>query len=142
MQAFFGNKHRFPGIHNLIHIARVRVTTDVRPGGNLKKELIYENHPSAQTFHAAMWEKAVAGVASGRAIVFPKGQAGQVPRLRVSAAGVVEERKNIKIVQDMTFEHRDRTGGRSVNSTTDWNEIPTCVLAGVMHEKWYRGFSG
>ena len=36
----------------------------------------------------------------------------------------------------MTFEHRDGSGGGggSVNSTTDWDEIPTCALAGVMHE--------
>ena len=75
VQAFFGDKHQLPGIDNL------------RPGGNLTKELIYENNSSAQKFHVAVWEKAVADVASGRAIVFPKEQAGQVEGLRVSPVG-------------------------------------------------------
>ena len=44
VQAFFGDKHQFPGIDNLRHIARVVVPVDVRPGGNLTKELTYENH--------------------------------------------------------------------------------------------------
>ena len=40
----------------------------------------------------------------------------------------------IRIIHDMTFEHRDRNGGGSVNLTTDWDKIPTCAVAGVMHE--------
>ena len=39
-------------------------------------------------------------VASGRAIVFPEEQAGQVQGLRVSPVGVVED------IHDMTFERR------------------------------------
>ena len=70
-----------------------------------------------------MWEKVVADVAGGRAIVFPKKQAGQVPGLRVSPVGVVEEREKIRIIHDMTFEHGN-VGG-SVTSTTDWDEIPS-----------------
>ena len=34
----------------------------------------------------------------------------------------------------MTFEHRDRQGGGSVNVTTDREGIPECALAGVMRE--------
>ena len=57
-----------------------------------------------------MWEKAVADVAIGRAIVFPKEQAEQVEGLRVSPVGVAEERETIKIIHDMTFEHIDGSG--------------------------------
>ena len=94
VQAFFEDKHRFPGIDDLRHIARVGVPVDVRPGGNLTKEPTYENISSAQEFRVAVWEKAVADVASGRAIVFPKEQARQVQGLRVSPVGVVEERED------------------------------------------------
>ena len=38
----------------------------------------------------------------------------------------------------MTFEHSDGQGGRSVNSTTDWDEIPACALAGVMRKGLQR----
>ena len=61
------------------HIACVGVPIHVQPGGDLTKELAYQNHPSAKKFHEAVWEKAVVDVAGGRAIVFPKEQAGQVP---------------------------------------------------------------
>ena len=134
VQASFGDRHPFSGIDNLRHIARVGVPVDVRPGGNLTKEFTYGNHFSAQNFHVAVWDKAVADVASDCAIVLPKEQVGQVKGMRVSPVGVVEERENIRIIHDMTFEHRDGRGGGSVNSTTDWDEIPTCALAGVMHE--------
>ena len=68
----------------------------------------------------------------GRAVVLPKKQAEQVPESRVSPIGVVKERKNIWIIHDMTFEHGN--GGGSVTSTTDWDDIPACALAGGMHD--------
>ena len=138
VEAFFGDKHSFPGIEHLKHIARVGVPVDVLPGGDLAKELEYGNHSSANNFGEAVWKKAVADVACGRAIVFPKEQADQVPGLRVSPVGVVEEREKIRIIHDMTFEHRDGHGGGSVNATTDWDEIPACALAGVMREVLQR----
>ena len=92
VEAFFGDKHSFPGIEMLKQIARVGVPVDVLPGGDLAKELEYGNHSTANNFGEAVWEKAVAGVACGRAIVFPKERAGQIPGLRLSPVGVVEER--------------------------------------------------
>ena len=91
VDAFFGDKHRFPIIDQLKHIARVGVPVDVLPSGDLTKESAYENHSSAEKCNEEEWEKAAADVACGRAIGFPKEQAGQVPGLRVSPVGVVEE---------------------------------------------------
>ena len=81
-----------------------------------------------------MWEKSVAEVAGGPAIVFPKEQAGQVQMLQVSSVAVVEEREKMRIIHDMTFEQSGGDEGGSGNSTTDWDEIPACELEGVMHE--------
>ena len=78
----------------------------MQPGRNLTKGLTYGNHTSAQKFQVAVWENAVADVARGCAIVFPKEQAGQVEGLRVSPVRVVEEREKIRIINDMTFEHK------------------------------------
>ena len=72
VEAFFGDKHSFPGIEMLKQIARVGVPVDVLPGGDLAKELEYGNHSRANNFGVAAWEKAVADVACGRAIVFPR----------------------------------------------------------------------
>ena len=76
VEAFFGDKHSLPGIDNLKHIACVGVPVDVLPGGDLAKELAYENHSSEGKIVEAVRDKAVADVAGGRAIVFPKEQAG------------------------------------------------------------------
>ena len=46
----------------------------------------------------------------------------------------MEESEKKIIIHDMTFEHRHGNGGGSVSSTTDWDEIPTCALAVLMHE--------
>ena len=70
-------EQQFLGIDNLRHIARVGVPVDVRPGGNLTKELTYENHSSAQKVHVAVRGKAVADVASGRAIVSRRNRRGR-----------------------------------------------------------------
>ena len=110
MQAFFRDKHQYPGIDNSRHVARVGMPVNVQPGGNLMKELTYGNHSSAQNFNVAVWEKAVEDVASGRAKFFPKEQAGQVEGLLVSPVGVVEEQEKIRVIHDITCEHRDGTG--------------------------------
>lgn len=59
VEAFFGDKRRFPGNGNLKYITRVGVPVDVRPGGNLSKELSHGNHLSPETFDKSVWEKAV-----------------------------------------------------------------------------------
>ena len=71
----------------------------------------------------------------GPCVCFPEGTGGTGRTIAVvTARGVVEKRVKIRIIHDMTLEHRDWSGEGSVNSTTDWDEIPSCALAGVMHE--------
>ena len=52
----------------------------------------------------------------------------------MSPVEVIEQREKMIIIHQMTFEHRDGHGGRAVNATTGWDEVPACALAGVMHE--------
>ena len=58
--------------------------------------------------------------------------------MRVSPVEVIEQREKMIIIHQMTFEHRDGHGGRAVNATTGWDEVPACALAGVMHEVLQR----
>ena len=51
---------------------------DVRPGGNLERELAYWNHSSADKHANEVWEKVVGDVKTGRAIVVPARLAGMV----------------------------------------------------------------
>lgn len=48
--------------------------------------------------------------------------------------GLEQERKRMRIVHDMTLEHRDGSEGKSVKSPTDSDEIPVWALAGGMYE--------
>ena len=52
----------------------------------------------------------------------------------MSPVGVVEEREKITAIHEIIFEHRNGRVGGSVDVTTEWEEIPACALAGVMHE--------
>ena len=70
VEAFVGDKNSFSRIINLKHIARVGVQVDVLPGVDLAKDLAYEHHSSAGKIVEAVWDKAMADVAGGRAIVF------------------------------------------------------------------------
>ena len=78
------------------HIAHVGVPVNILPGGDLTKVLAHENRSGVGKFDEIVWEKALADVEGGKAIVFPKQQAGQVPGLRVSPIGIVEEHKKIR----------------------------------------------
>ena len=88
------DEQEFPGIGRLMHITQVGVQVDMRPGGDPTKELAHETRSSSQNFYGAVRESAVANVACGRATALPKEQAGQVPGLRMSPVGVVEEGNN------------------------------------------------
>jgi len=70
VEAFFGDKHQFPEIDKLRLIARVGVPVDIGPVGDFTQELAYGNHSNAQKFGDTEWEKEVADVVGGGAIVF------------------------------------------------------------------------
>ena len=92
MTRFFGEQHHIDQFALLEQIARVGVTVDVGPGGNLARELAYANHNSADKHASEVWEKAVGDVKTGGAIVFPARLARMVRGLRINPVGVVEER--------------------------------------------------
>ena len=73
-------------------------------------------------------------MACSTAVVFPKQQAEQIPRLRVSPVGVVHKREKIRTIHDKTVERKDGHGDGSVNTTNDWDEIAACTLVGMMRE--------
>ena len=50
VEAFFGDKHRFPRIDRLKHIARVGVPVDMLPGGDLTEELEHEKIRAPSNF--------------------------------------------------------------------------------------------
>ena len=82
VQAFFGDRHQFPGIYDLRHIARVGVSVDVRPGVDVTKELTHGNHSSAQKLHVAVWETPLQTLRGAVLLfVFPKGTGGEGRRI-------------------------------------------------------------
>ena len=97
MTRFFGEQHHIDQFALLEQIARVGVTVDVGPGGNLERELVCGKHSSADKHASEVWEKVVRDVKTGRAIVFPARMAGMVRGLRINPVGVVEELSLIHI---------------------------------------------
>eukprot|EP00752_Nemacystus_decipiens_P007888 g7048.t1 len=128
---FFGGRHGYPEWERLVEIAEVGVPlSSVRSGGDLERELEYGNHRSAAEEEPAVWEKVLRDVATGKALVFPKRMAGQIPGLRVSPMGVVKEKEGkIREIHDLTVEVGE---GRSVNASTEFSEIPECTMASAL----------
>eukprot|EP00752_Nemacystus_decipiens_P018513 g16598.t1 len=104
--------------------------SSVEPGADLEQELGYGNHSSVDEFKAEVWEKVVADVAAGKALVFPKRMARDIPGLRASPMGVVKEKGGkIRHIHDLTIEVGK---GGSVNSTTKFEEVPGLELGQIM----------
>eukprot|EP00752_Nemacystus_decipiens_P006649 g5977.t1 len=103
---FFGGRHGYPEWERLVEIAEVGVPlSSVRSGGDLERELEYGNHRSAAEEEPAVWDKVLRDVATGKALVFPKRMAGQIPGLRVSPMGVVKEKEGkTREIHDLTVE--------------------------------------
>lgn len=133
VERFFVEKHRYPEGELLLQMARVGTPlSSVGPGGDLGQELAYGNHCSVDEFEKEVWEKVVADVGSGKALVFPKRMARDIPGLRVSPMGVVKEKGDkIRQIHDLTVE---LGGGGSVNATTKFDEVPECLLGQVMNK--------
>ena len=131
-----GSFGSFEHVDVLVKIAEVGVPIAVGPGGDLKHELAYGNHPSAQKWHGAIWQKVVEDVEAGRAVLFKRKVAEKIPGLRVSPVGVVEEKEKLRVIHDLTIPVAEATGGegRPVNATTFFEEIPACGMATVMKE--------
>ena len=97
--------------------------------------MAYRNHSSADKHASEVWQRVVADVKTGRAMVFPARLVGLVRGLPVNPVGVVEGKGKSRIIHDSTFDgdpEGEEGGGRPENETTHWDQIPECHLADVM----------
>ena len=64
-------RHGLPDMGRLEHIARVGVSVDEEPGGDLEKEITCGNHSSATEFKDEVRGDAIADLVRDRALVCP-----------------------------------------------------------------------
>lgn len=103
-----------------------------RPWERLREGVGTWQSPECRRGGRGSVEMVVKDVASGKALVFPKGLARSIPGLWVSPVGVVKRKEGkVREIQGLTIE-REVGEGKSVNATTAFDEIPECTLAAVI----------
>ena len=123
MKNVFGEQHKVDQFTLLEQIARVGVSVDVGPGGNVERELEYGNHASARKHTAEVWDNVVRYIKKGRAIAISVRVARRARGLRINLVGAVEEKRKRRIVHYSTFSgepeaRKGAGGGRSTRRCT------------------------
>lgn len=132
VQHHFGDIKQFPQIAQVLRALSPGAPVDVKSGGHLEAELAYGNHSSALPHVRKITEKIVSDVILGRALVFDVQFIREISGVRVSPLGVVEEPK-FHIIHDLTFSAGAEIRS-SVNSDTDFDQAPECLLGHVLFD--------
>lgn len=134
VRRWFGDEKEFPGIEFLMEIVSQGAPVPVAGQGDLPAAVAYGNHSSASRFSPESLEKIAEDVALGRAFVFPREVAAQIPGLRVSPLTVAESPSKIRICHDLT----NASAGSGVNEDTDRSVIPECKIGHVLRDVVWR----
>lgn len=70
----FGKKHEFWDIARSGHIAKVGISVDVQPGGDLAQEIVYGNHSSVERCVEEVRREVIADLVRGGALAFLLGK--------------------------------------------------------------------
>lgn len=100
-------------------------------GGDLRQKLAYGNHKNVMKYKEKVLQNAISDVVVGRAMAFNvEGTENILKGLRVLPVEVVEEKGEIRVIHDLTFEGPQ--GGASgdqrrlVNAYIDRGQVPGC----------------
>ena len=69
---WFGEIKGFPQISRLLQVFFHGAPVDVEPGGNLRTEMAYDNHPSSESHTGAVRAKIVPNVVNGHALTLKR----------------------------------------------------------------------
>lgn len=121
-------RKEFPDIDLLLQIVCHGAPVPVAGQGDTQAALMYGNHRSSDRFPREIREKIVEDVLVGRAFVFPRSMADQIPGIRISPLTVAVSPSKVRICHDLT----NAASGRSVNDDTDMSGIPECKIGHVL----------
>ena len=128
VRQWFGGVKEFPDIELLMQIVSQGAPVHVSGQGDLQAALAYGNHRSSCPFSPHIMEKIVEDVSMGRAFVFPRKVAEQIPGIRISPLTVAESTSKIRICHDLT----NARSGSSVNEDTDTSFYPEFKIGHVL----------
>ena len=134
IRRWFGEVKGFPEIDLLMQIVDHGAPVPVTGQGDLPAALTYGNHSSIRPFQLQILEKIVEDVAMGRAFVFPRAVASQIPGIRVSPLTVAVSPSKIRICHDLT----NAVSGSSVNEDTDTSVLPECKIGHILRSVIWR----
>lgn len=126
---WFGTVKGFPEADQVAQFAVRGVPVQVEGGAGVTAALRYHNHSSVGPHEDRLLTKIHEDVVYGRAWVFPRASAGQIPGMRLSPLGVVITSK-LRVIHDLSFLHG--ISKHSVNAGTDFESAPQCNLGHVL----------
>ncbi|MEO9458877.1 MAG: hypothetical protein ABJG56_07815, partial [Lentilitoribacter sp.] len=115
----------FNDMKRLMQAVRHGVPVDVIEGENLEASLQNGNHSSTLQHSGLLLDRLMEDIVNGRVLPLHRSAAGTVRGLRISPLGVVEERKKVRVILDLTV-------GHGVNPDTDFDKVPVCDLGEVL----------
>lgn len=134
VKQWFGDVKEFPDIELLSQIVSQGAPVQVMGQGDLSAAVAYGNHSSSDRFSPHILAKIVEDVSMGRAFVFPRELAEQIPGIRISPLTVAESTSKIRICHDLT----NARSGTSVNEDTDRSFFPEFKIGHVLRSVVWR----
>ena len=129
-----GDVKKFVHIDLLVNIIAHGVPVEVGGVGDLDATLQYDNHSWISPYEDNIIYKIAEDVQLGRAFIFPREAADQIPSLRESPLGAAFSPSKIRIIHYLTF----CTSVPGVNADADFSSAPACTLGHVLRRIIWR----
>lgn len=131
---WFGDVKGFEAIDLLVQIVTKGAPVDVAGQGDLQAALQYGNHRSVARFEIEILEKIKQDLLLGRAFVFPREAAAQIPGLRISPLTVAVSATKNRICHDLS----NAASGKGVNEDTNTSALPEYKIGHVLRDVIWR----
>lgn len=134
IRSWFGDVKRFPDIDLFVDIVTKGAPVAVEGEGDLQAALQYGNHRSVDNFAPKILDEIKKDLLLGRAFVFPREVAEDIPGIRISPLTVAVSATKTRICHDLS----NAVSGTSVNDDTDSSELPEYKLGHVLRDVVWR----
>ena len=120
----------------LVRLAEHGAPVCVASEGVLALALRHSNNSSADVYVDEITNTIRKDVRFGHAFVLPREAAARIPGLRVSPLAVIQSRRKLRLMQDLTFSCGQST--TVVDEDTAFSSAPTCEIGHVPRDFIWR----